>query len=105
MNKKFQSQSREYEINLLQKGDPEFEDMVEYLKPLVEDALARFSMPRQVYNQLYKDIMNDIPIAVERFLKSEKSMNSDYKFSVYFSWYISERVNNIDDELIKRKAD
>jgi len=102
MKKKFQSKSREYEIMLLQKGDPEFKDMVEYLKPLIEDVLARFSMPQEIYDKLYEGMVKDIPIAAERFLGGG-SLEAGYKFSTYFSWYISEWINNTNDELIKRK--
>jgi len=93
MEKKFQPQNKEYELSLLQKGDSEFKELQEYLKPYIEDALAPFTMPKKTYENLHKELMNDIPIAAKRFLDN-KSANTDYKFSSYFGWYISERLNS-----------
>ncbi len=98
MKKKFQPQNKEYEMSLLQKNDPEFEELKKYLKPYIEDALALFSMPKKIYGILYEKLMGDIPVAAKRFLEN-KSMDTDYKFSSYFGWYIGQRINNTDENV------
>ncbi len=98
MKKKFQPQNREYELSLLQKNDPSFEELKKYLKPYIEDALAFFLMPKETYDILYKKLIDDIPTAAKRFLDGE-SLSADYKFSTYFGWYISERLNNTGEDV------
>ena len=102
MKKEFKPESRKYEILLLQKNDPEFKELKKYLEPYIKDILAHFSMTQKTYNILYKQLMDDIPVAAEHFLNG-KSMDADYKFSTYFGWYISERLNNCKEEIERIK--
>ncbi len=100
--KQFQPQSKEYEIALLQKGDPEFKELKEHLIPLIKSALNHFIMSKETYNQLYKEILEDVSVAAKRFLKSGRQ-DKDYKFSAYYTWYISQRIEQAGDKVTKIK--
>ena len=85
-------------MSLLKKDDPDFSETKRYLKPYIEDVLAHFSMPEKTYRTLYNNLMNDIPVAARRFLEDNQT-KPKYKFSTYFGWYISKRLNNTGEEV------
>jgi len=95
MSKKFQPKNQKEEFDLINTDNSEFSKTREYIGKLVEDALEHFELRKEQYDKLYVEILEDIPTAVNRYLntiKREKS-DADYKFSIYFTWYISQRIN------------
>ncbi|MDQ3808069.1 MAG: hypothetical protein M3298_07880 [Thermoproteota archaeon] len=99
--KLFHPQDRAEELDLLINDDDEFAKTKQYLGNLIADALNRFDLHTDQLTELHQQLLDDVPVAAKRFLGSEKSMNASYKFSTYFTWYIAERVNRIDD--LKRR--
>ncbi len=94
--KLFHPRERAGELDLLLNDDIQFSRTKQYLDDLVTDALNRFDLREDQFTELRQQLLNDVPIAAERFLGSEKSMNATYRFSTYFTWYIAERVNGIE---------
>lgn len=94
-------QDKEYELSLLLDPAPNFQKLTEYLDGFIKTALGKFELSEETYNALYHALRADIPVAAERYLKS-KSREKDYKFSAYFSWYISEWMKKIPG--LKRKV-
>ena len=64
-----------------------------YLKPLVDSAVARQKMSAQDARRLRDKILSDIPIARERFFSNVRNITENTKFSLYFGWYIAQRIN------------
>src|SRR5258707_10048198 len=87
---------KEYELSLLLKPDPERKELRAYLGPYIKLVLNRFEMPAAAYERLYRELDNDVLIAAERYLLSP-AREADYKFSAYFSWYVSDRLNAIPE--------
>ncbi len=92
----FVPKTREEEMLILQADTVDFEHTAEYIKPLIEKVLSRFEMEDSVYKMLYADLADDVKIAATRFLGNEESMNADYKFCTYFSWYISHEIDEME---------
>ena len=101
-DKQFKPQSKEYEVSLIKTNDSDVKKMKEYVITLIKSALGHFLMSKETYNKLYKEMMSDILVAAERFLKSG-GQDKDYKFSTYYSWYISQRIEQTDDKIIRVK--
>src|ERR1035437_7781811 len=100
MPKKF-PQSKEYELMLVQSPDPEKRELREYLDQYIKRALAKFEMTKTTYAELHGQLIEDINVAAERFLKNRDD-TEQYKFSTYFSWYLKERLNK--NSAIRRKT-
>lgn len=94
-------QDKEFELSLLLKSNHDFKEMVEYLDTYIKLVLDRFEMSQETYRALYQELINDVPIAAEKYLQSH-GRKKEYKFSAYFSWYASERINRTLG--LKRKA-
>lgn len=91
MDKNF-PQSKDFELSLLLKPDPEFKDLREYMDQYIKQALKKFEMSQEVYDQLYWQLTQDIAVAARRYLQNDRSKN-DYKFSTYYSRYLKDRLN------------
>ncbi|HEV2694765.1 MAG TPA: hypothetical protein VG347_17855 [Verrucomicrobiae bacterium] len=94
-------QDKEYELSLLLKTEGNFKALDNYLDAYIKTALDGFEMPQHIHDALYRELHEDVPVAAERYLKSD-AREKDYKFSTYFSWYVSERLNKNSE--IKRKT-
>jgi hypothetical protein len=94
-------QSKEYELTLVQSPDPKKRELREYLDQYIKRALAKFEMTKKTYAQLHGQLIKDIKVAAERFLKNRDG-TEQYKFSTYFSWYLKERLNR--NSAIRRKT-
>lgn len=83
----------EFEMILSDKGD--FKTIRQYLDPLIRNALQKkkFGFADEIKERLHKEIINDIPIAVERFIGNKNPTEKNIQFSVYFAWYIAQRIN------------
>ncbi|MCX6735572.1 MAG: hypothetical protein NTZ13_00640 [Candidatus Parcubacteria bacterium] len=97
LKKDFIPKLREEEILTLQKDTEDFDNTVEYLKPLIKIALSLFEMENDVYEILYSKLLEDVKLAAKMFLGHEESMNASYGFYLYYSWYISSEI----DEAVK----
>ncbi|HEV2693333.1 MAG TPA: hypothetical protein VG347_10605 [Verrucomicrobiae bacterium] len=93
-------QNKEYELSLLLDPAPGFKKLKEYLDSYIKLALDKFVLSQDTYDRICLELHEDISVAADKYLKS-KSREKSYKFSTYFSWYLSERVNKIHG--IKRK--
>lgn len=102
-NKKFQPKSKEEEIEILIKDDSVFSNTKNYISSLISDALGHFILPEEERSKLHVEILGDVPIAAERYLSSEKNIDTSYKFSVYFAWYVAQHINAVKG--LKRKMD
>ena len=94
-------QNKEYELSLLLKADPEFKELREYLDAYIELALDKFEMSQETHDSLSLELHGYIPVAAAKYLQNEAS-KKDYKFSAYFSWYVSEHLNK--NSSLKRKV-
>ncbi len=98
--KKFIVKSREEEIEILLNDTDDFQNTKKYLSPLIRYAIGLFEINLDQSKELYYLLISDVEQAATNFLASKKSANADYKFSTYFGWYISERINHLG---LKRK--
>jgi hypothetical protein len=93
MSNTFVPRLREEELALLQGDTPDFQDTQAYLTPLIEGALALFAFSETDYRSLREELLSTVPIAARRFLENPKNLAASYKFSTYFTWYISQAVD------------
>lgn len=91
--KPFQPMNRQEELRLLRTDDRWFSHTTDYLEPLIAGALAHFVFSRRDYQALYEDLISSVPLAARRFLRNPKNLRASYKFSTYFSWYISQGID------------
>lgn len=96
----FKSKTRQQENELIKNDDPFFIKTKIYLKPLIISALNHFDLTKDLRNKLLEQIVEDIPVAVKKYLKY-KNNEKKYKFCTYFTWYIAQRINAVKD--LKRK--
>ncbi|MBD3282616.1 MAG: hypothetical protein GF387_03375 [Candidatus Portnoybacteria bacterium] len=96
----FNPKTAEEEYALLNKDDQAFSKTKGYLKPLILKAINHFDLKEENKNELFWSIVNDIPVAAEKYLEN-KSLEKDIKFSSYFTWYIGQKINSVDN--LKRK--
>jgi len=87
-------QDKEYELSLLLQNDPEKRQLMAYLDPYLRMVLDRFDLTDTLFQSLYHALQDDVVIAAERYL-SGSARHGDYKFSAYFSWYLSERLDSV----------
>lgn len=67
-----------------------------YLKPLILQAAERIDPSRRT---IFIATMTDqVGIAAARFLANPTNRRGSYKFSTYFTWYISEQLNRLADD-------
>ena len=100
MKKKFIPKTIKEDHEIISNDDPLFMQTKEYLKPLIWTAINTFELPEETQTKLFWELVNDVPIAAQRFLE-HNGLKKDYKFSTYFSWYIGQRINKIKH--LKRK--
>jgi DNA-directed RNA polymerase sigma subunit (sigma70/sigma32) len=100
--KHFSSRIRAEELKILLNDNADFSETKQYLDSLIKDALERFQLSDEQLIQLHHELLEEVSVAARRFLSSKTSMNADYKFSTYFTWYIAERVNRIEG--LKRRS-
>jgi hypothetical protein len=92
--------TREEELEILRSDDDEYFSTKTYLDPLIHNALGHFELDEEARGKLYAAIRGDIPLAAKRYLESKSSVEED-RFSVYFTWYIAQRINAVNPQ---RKA-
>ena len=100
---KFIPLSREEEIALLRSDDKNFNATRKYLADLITSSLNHFVFSAEEQTQLYQQLLDDVPVAAERFLRNQDPANANYTFAIYFTWYISERLNKL--RKLKRRTD
>lgn len=64
-----------------------------FVNAVIDEHCADLSKIKQ--KKLYEEIIVDVFIAVERYLANDNYKKSDYKFSTYFSWYMTKHINKI----------
>jgi hypothetical protein len=84
--------TKQEELALLRNDDEQFSKTASYLDGLIRSALDRFSFSTAVFRRIHKALLRDVAVAARRFLDNPKNINSSYRFSTYFTWYISERL-------------
>lgn len=77
---------------LLRDPTGDFNELKEYLSPLIQQAVDRARLDREVAYQLKEEILSDVAIAVRNFLSHDRD-KEEAPFSVYFTWYIAQRIN------------
>ncbi len=97
----FQQKTPQQEYKLIQNDTFDFFETKKYLEPLIIKALNHFKLTKIIQRKLMIEILSDVPIAIKKFLTNKENMRKRIKFSVYFTWYIAQRINSIKD--IKRK--
>jgi len=90
----FQPKSTHEELALLLSDNASFQKTSEYLGDLLDDVLDRLAMTADQKREAYAALMMDIPVAAHRYLRNRRDITGAYPFSTYFTWYISERLNN-----------
>lgn len=88
------------EREIVLNDDAFFMQTKEYLKPFILSAINLFILPEETKTKIFWELVNDVPIAAQRFLKND-GHKKNYKFSTYFGWYIAQRINKIKN--LKRK--
>jgi hypothetical protein len=83
----------ELDMILFDKGD--FQSIKEYLEPLIADALdeKKLGFDEETKNRLHGQIAADIPVALGTFFTDKEAKDKNMSFSIYFTQYITERIN------------
>ena len=90
------------EYELMQNDSFDFLATKKYLKPLILNSMSHFQLSQAAQKKLLAEITSDVPIAAKNFLANKNSnIKKRIKFSVYFTWYIAQRINSIEN--LKRK--
>ena len=97
----FKQKSITEENKLIQNDTFDFFETKKYLEPLIVNAIKHFKLERIIQKKLIMEILSDVPIAVKKFLSNKDNVKKRIKFSLYFTWYIAQRINSIKN--IKRK--
>jgi len=98
---KFRQKTPQQEYKLIQNDTFDFFETKKYLEPLIINAIKHFKLEKVIQKKLTMEILSDMPIAIKKFLANKDNAKKRIKFSVYFTWYISQRINSIKN--IKRK--
>ena len=82
---------------MLENDNEDFLKTKEYMNDLILDALGRFQITQKGRRQLQAQLIDDVRLAAERFLARLKKDGQvpNYKFSAYFTWYISKRIGKL----------
>jgi len=97
----FKQKSITEENKLIQNDTFDFFETKKYLEPLITNAIKHFKLEKIIQKKLIMEILSDVPIAVKKFLSNKDNVKKRIKFSLYFTWYIAQRINSIKN--IKRK--
>ncbi len=77
------------EFLLVTSDDSDYSQTKEYLLPLIRQALKEHG--GDSIEALEGLLLSDVPVAARRFIANHHQ-TPGYKFSTYFSWYISQRL-------------
>lgn len=95
---KFNPKTKEEERGILFSDDSNFTKTKEYLGPLIEVVLDKFTFGEMDYRAIYNNLIDLVPWAAGKFLGNKKNLEANYKFSTYFTWYIKEELQRYDVE-------
>jgi len=98
----FKQKSPQNEYNLIQNDSFDFFETKKYLEPLILKSISHFRLPKITQKKLFMEILSDVPIAIKKFLSNKNNIKKRIKFSVYFTWYIAQRINAIKNLKIKK---
>ena len=84
-------QNEKYELELLYKKD-DFKSITIYITQYIDKVLKEFKV-NDKDGLIRKNLIKDIRIAAESFVKNYNNRKPDYKFSAYYSWYLQKRIN------------
>jgi hypothetical protein len=98
---KFRQKTPQQEYKLIQNDTFDFFETKKYLESLITKSLNHFKLTKIIQRKLMIEILSDVSIAIKKFLTNKENMRKRIKFSLYFTWYISQRINSIKN--IKRK--
>ena len=87
----FKPLSPDQEREILIKDDETFSNTKQYLEPLILSALQRIDEEGR-RNKAFQNLITQVPIAARRYL--DNRLDSDYRFSTYFTWYIHEEFES-----------
>lgn len=91
---RFKRLPRKQEIEVVRTDTPTFMHTRRYLQPLIQRAMERADIPLKDRPLMQKRILSDVPVAAKRFLaRIENEGEKNTIFSVYFTWYIAQRLN------------
>ena len=77
------------EFLLVTSDDSDYSQTKAYLLPLIRQALKEHGGDSiEAFEEL---LLSDVPVAARRFATNHQQ-SPGYKFSTYFSWYISQRL-------------
>lgn len=87
----FKPLSKKEELEMVQRcySTNDFSQLVKYLDPLVKRIVEKYVSDKEKINTLYQNLPIPLEEIVSFFLKKK---TKDYKFSVYFSWWVKEAV-------------
>jgi hypothetical protein len=102
LNGVFRPLSKKEELALLQNDSEDWRNTKLYLDKLIRTALNGFILDDHTSQRLHTELLNDVPIAVQRFLVN-KAYEKNYSFATYFTWYIAQRINVLPR--LKKRAD
>jgi hypothetical protein len=93
----FKPRSVKDEVALLRSDTRNFSATRLYLRPLIDQVLARSNLGKDMQTNLSANLDRDVSIAAKRFLSARQRKR--YRFSTYFTWYIKtrlEQAGNLD---------
>ncbi len=88
-DQQFNPLAQEEEIDILTNDTSDFSRTKAYLCPLIRTTLERLGMNALDYEEVSRQLLDDIPFAAEAYLSGT---SCTYKFSTYFTWFIHERT-------------
>jgi hypothetical protein len=91
MRKDFEALPVDDELELLRNDGDEFAKTRAYLAPLIRGAASRLS-DQTLRQPTAIELDQLVPVAARRFLANPRNLEARYRFSTYFTWYISRTI-------------
>ncbi|KKR91278.1 MAG: hypothetical protein UU42_C0016G0012 [Candidatus Woesebacteria bacterium GW2011_GWA1_41_13b] len=88
-------QSKDYELALILEGG-DYLNLKNYLSNYLKIVFSETNTNKPDSEVIRDNLFNKLPVIIERFM-SGGGPNKDYKFSSYFSWYISQELERLDN--------
>ena len=73
----------------------EFKKTKVYMKPLIKQVVSRTDFKGNIKSLIIENLIKQIDVAAEKYIVN-LNLDKKYKFSTYFTWYISEEIKKMD---------
>jgi len=87
-------QSKDYELALILEGG-DYLNLKKYLSNYLNIVFTETTTSESDSEIIKDNLFNKLPVIIERFMNGD-GPNKEYKFSSYFSWYISQELEKLE---------